>query len=298
MPRHTQTYPHHTPLGSRTSRSSWLTLLCFGLGLGLGIWLHLGWTPPATAQRWSQMVMQGLQLMQMATLSEPEEIALGRQIDQQITAQMGFSTDPYLVNRITQIGQRLVPVSDRPTLPYTFRVVPDPNINAFATLGGFVYITTAALQAAEGEDQIAAVLAHEIVHITERHALEQLQRSLQARAGAQLLGLESSDLAALAFELGIDRPHSREDEFVADAKGAELLRRAGYAPSAMAQFLAKLNQGNAPPALFSTHPHPADRIARLNALIPPSTAPTPSLLSPSTRTDIQIMPLLPGVGAP
>lgn len=301
MARDTQTQPRRSPLRSETSRSRWLPLLFWGLGLGLGICLHWGWTPPATAQRWSQLVLQGLQLMQMSNLSEPQEIALGGQIDQQIAAQMPFSRDPYLVNRVTQIGQRLAPLSDRPTLPYSFRVVQDRDINAFATLGGFVYITTAALQAADTEAQIAAVLAHEIVHITERHALEQLQRGLQAQAGAQLLGLESSDLAALAFELGINRPHSREDEFIADTKGAELLRRAGYPPRAMAQFLAKLNQGSAPPALFSTHPHPADRIARLNQLTAPASSPSTAQIpgiTPSARTDVQIMPLLPGVGSP
>ncbi len=288
---------HHHPNRPAGSRR-WITWISLGLGLWLGISLHLGLTPPAAAQRWGQMVLQGLQIMQMSNLSPTQEVQLGRQIDQQILDQFQLSSDANQIARINQIGQGLAQVSDRPNLPYTFRVVQDPSINAFATLGGFVYITTTALRAADSADQVAAVLAHEIAHITEQHALEQMQRGLRAQAGAQLLGLESSDLAALVFELGVNRPHSREDEYIADAKGVQLLLRSGYDPTAMAQFLTKLNQGSFVPELFSTHPHIPDRIARLNQLVPSSGASNPDPRPSSARTGVQVMPLLPGIGSP
>lgn len=282
-------------------RSRCLTVFCFSLGLGLSLGLYLGgFTGSVQAQPWGQMLVQGIQILQTANLSESQEVALGRRLDQQVTSQMRLSTDVGLVGWIDQIGQRLARVSERPSLPYTFRVVEDRDINAFATVGGFVYMTSAAVRVADSEDQIAAVLAHEIAHITERHALEQLQRNLQARAGAQLLGLESSNLATVAFELGINRPHSREDEFIADAKGLQILSRAGYGLNGMPQFLAKLNTGGATPVLFSTHPHIPDRIARLNQLIAQQTPTAPAYPLPQSapRTDVQVMPLLPGVGSP
>ena len=289
---------HHPHPNRRAgSRRRWIVWISLSLGLWLGISVHLGLTQPAAAQRWSQIVQQGLQIMQMSNLSPTQEVQLGRQIDQQILDQFRLSTDVNQIARVNQIGQKLAQTSDRPNLPYTFRVVQDQSINAFATLGGFVYITTSALQAADSTDQVAAVLAHEIAHITEQHALEQMQRGLQAQAGAQLLGLESSNLAAIAFELGVSRPHSREDEFIADAKGVQLLLRSGYDPTAMAQFLTKLNQGRAVPELFSTHPHIPDRIARLNQLVPPGST-NPYSRQSSARTGVQVMPLLPGIGSP
>ncbi|MCJ2543420.1 M48 family metallopeptidase [Thermostichus vulcanus] len=269
---------------------------------------------PAQAQDWGRLLLQGVQLMQVSQLSEAQEVSLGRQIDQHLKSrgEIRLSRDPYWVSRVNRIGQRVAASSERPHLPYTFQVVEDPAINAFATMGGFVYITTGALQAADNDDQIAAVLAHEVAHISERHGLQQLQQAATARFGAQLLGVNDNNLAALALEVGIRRPQSRENEFVADEKGLWAAYRAGFDPQGMPQFLAKLQSRGSLPDFLRTHPPVPERIARLNQLIAQhgmvspaaQTAPLPpqgsggSILpvgqpSQSQRTEIEILPVLP-----
>jgi predicted Zn-dependent protease len=271
------------------------------MGMGLPASVAL----PALAVDLSQVLLKGVQILQISNLSESQEVALGRQIDQQLqqSGNLRFSRDPAVIGWVNQIGQRLVPLSDRPQLPFTFQVVEDEDINAFATMGGFVYITTGAIQAAEQEAQIAAVLAHEISHITEKHGLRQLQQAATTQAGAQILGLNQSDIAAVALELVVRRPQSRENEFAADEKGLWILYRAGYDPRALPTFLTKLlNRGHSP-EILSTHPATPERIARLNQMIasnqldrnPVNNAP---IYQPHTQVEIMPMPLLPGLNPP
>lgn len=278
----------------------------------LSILAASGMGSPAHAQDLGRLLIHGLQWLQVSQLNDAQEVSLGRQIDRQLKArgQLRLSSDPYWVERVNRIGQRVAAHSERPHLPYTFQVVEDPDINAFATLGGFVYITTGALAAADNDDQIAAVLAHEVAHIGERHGLQQLQQAATAQFGAQLLGLNDSTLAALALELGVRRPQSRENEFIADEKGLGAAYRAGFDPQGMPQFLAKLQSRGSVPEFLRTHPPVSERIARLNQLIiqhgmvspAGQTVPLhgsggsiwPSGSSEQTqRTEIEILPLLP-----
>ncbi len=266
----------------------------------------------AHAQDLGRLLLQGIQLMQVSQLNDAQEVSLGRQIDQQLKnrGEIRLSWDPYWVSRVNSIGQRVAAHSERPHLPYTFQVVEDPAINAFATMGGFVYITTGALKAADNDDQIAAVLAHEVAHISERHGLQQLQQAATARFGAQLLGVNDNNLAALALEVGVRRPQSRENEFIADEKGLWAAYRAGFDPQGMPQFLAKLQSRGSLPDFLRTHPPVPERIARLNQLIAQhgmaspaaQTAPIQgsggSILPPGSpgqtqRTEIEILPVLP-----
>ncbi|WP_017323973.1 M48 family metallopeptidase [Synechococcus sp. PCC 7336] len=225
--------------------------------------------PPANAIDFGRLLFNGLRAIQLSNISERQEIELGRDINNQLvrSGEFQIETNPQLVNRVNRIGRRLVPHTDRPDLPFTIQVVRDNSINAFATTGGFVYITTGTLRAADNEAQIASVLAHEMAHITERHVVEQMRRSTLAQAGAQALGVDNSALAALGVELGIRRPRSRAAEYEADAEGLDILAQAGYDPNAMPQFLSKLLGASSPPAFVSTHPHTEDRIERLNAMI-------------------------------
>lgn len=233
--------------------------------------LTTGMSMPAQAQSidLGRLIFQGIQVLQVSTLSDAQEVALGQQINQNLTqsGDLIINRDPQLNNWITGMGQRLARLSDRPSLPYVFQVVEDPAINAFATMGGYVYITTGTIAAAQTEDQVAGVLAHEIAHITSRHGVKQLQQATTAQVGAQALGLDNSALAAIAFEVGVMRPRSREDEFEADVQGVWMLHRAGYDPYALPQMLTNLLGRPRSPELFSTHPAPQERIARLNQLI-------------------------------
>ncbi len=246
-----------------------------------------GVSAPAMASDLGSALLRGIQARQLTRLSDSEEQALGQQMDRQLkqSGSIRVSPNPTQTNWVNALGQRLVAVSPRPTLPYTFQVVQDPAVNAFATVGGYIYITTGALQLAQTEDQVAAVLAHEIGHIADKHGLQQLKQQLTTQAGAELLGLGDRRLTGLITNVGIYRPKSREHELAADARALEMLYRAGYDPAALSRVLSKfLSQGSVP-AFLSTHPDPPDRLARIQNLM--------STQYPQSTPNVPVMPLLP-----
>lgn len=221
-------------------------------------------TPQTTlAIPWLDLLIQGTRVYQLYNISDKEEIQLGRQINQQLIGEFQLYNNPRVNGYVDRIGQRLAQNSTRPDIPYTFQVVKDDSINAFATAGGYVYVTTGLLQAAENEAQLAAVLAHEIAHIASRHLVEQMRETAVARGLTTAAGIDDSTAVQLGVELALRRPHSRSDEFEADAKGVETLGRAGYAQVAMINFLEKLRNQRSTPTFLSTHPATSDRIARL-----------------------------------
>ena len=215
------------------------------------------------------LIRKGIPIIQALSINEQQEIALGAQTNQQIVSQMKMSQNPEINAYINNIGQRLASSSARPNLKYTFQVVEDNAINAFATMGGFVYINTGLMKASDNEAQLASVIGHEIGHITGRHSIEQLKQTLIANGISSLAGLDQSQLSNVVLNIGLRLPKSREAEYDADRRGLENIIRVGYAPSAMPEFMKKLASASTAPAFLSTHPSPPDRVQRLNSLIPP-----------------------------
>ncbi|MBD0269233.1 MAG: M48 family metalloprotease, partial [Cyanobacteria bacterium Co-bin8] len=119
------------------------------------------------------LIFNGVQYIQLSNLSDQNEVTLGRQIDQQIKRQgvRVYNRNPAIVDYVNQIGQRLATTSDRPNLPYTVQVLEDNSVNASATMGGFLYVNTGLIRTAANEAELAGVMAHEIGHITGRHAV-------------------------------------------------------------------------------------------------------------------------------
>ena len=117
---------------------------------------------------------------QMSLLSEAEELAIGQQQDLEIRREMGVYDDPKLQAYVTEIGQELARVSHRPNLPWTFTIVDNPAINAFALPGGYIYVTRGILAYLDDESELAGVLGHEIGHVTARHAAQAYTRQAQA----------------------------------------------------------------------------------------------------------------------
>jgi len=219
------------------------------------------------------LLFQGIQLIQLANISDQQEVAIAQDINQQIVNdQVEILQDRAINNYINEVGQRLVPSSDRPNIPYTFQVVADRQINAFATMGGFVYLNAGLVAAADNEAQLAGVLAHEMGHIGARHVIERLKQAAIARGLATAAGLDQSTLVGLGVELAVNLPNSREAEFQADRLGLINLRKAGYAPSAMPDFMTKLLSASSPPTMFSSHPAVADRIRAMESAISPQEA--------------------------
>jgi predicted Zn-dependent protease len=222
---------------------------------------------PATGQR------------QLMLVSESQEIAMGQQADPEVSAMFGLYDDPELQAYVTRLGDSLAAISERPQLPWTFRVVDDPIVNAFALPGGFIYVSRGILAHFSSEAQLVSVLGHEIGHVTARHSASQMSQQQLAQvglvAGAVLAPDVASRFGGIAQQaLGIlFLKFSRDDESQADMLGFRYMTRAGYDPHEMPEVFAMLGRvteaggGRGLPVWLSTHPDPGDREDRINTLI-------------------------------
>lgn len=259
-------------LFSRFRRSHRWVYPVLSLVVALGLWL--GQPLVVRAIPWGDLILQGIQVIQLSNISDRQEVQLGQQINAQLVrSQIRLHRDPRVQQYVDSIGQRLAASSSRPNIPYTFQVVDDSSVNAFATMGGFVYINTGLMRLADNEAQLASVIGHEIGHVAAKHALKQMKDMALARGVASLAGVNRNTLVNLGVELALRRPNSRNDEFEADQLGLKTLTQAGYAQSAMVSFMAKLLQrSSSVPTFLSTHPATSDRVARLQQMIDPSRA--------------------------
>ncbi|AFY76381.1 Peptidase family M48 [Pleurocapsa sp. PCC 7327] len=251
-------------MSSRRRRNWYYPLISLSVALGISV----GTPQIALAVPWFELLIRGAQIVQLSNISDEQEVQLGRQMDRQLVGREFQLYRNARVNRyVNRVGQRLAKNSTRPNIPYTFQVVRDNRINAFATTGGYIYVTAGLLNATDNEAQLAAVLAHEIGHIAARHTIKQMREAAIAQGIASAAGIDNEALVQLGVDLAIHRPRSREAEYEADRLGVETLARAGYPQVAMIDFLEKLRNQPSPPAFLSTHPATEDRIARLRELI-------------------------------
>jgi predicted Zn-dependent protease len=216
---------------------------------------------------------------QLIFMSEGQEVAMGREADQSISASLGAYDDPSLQAYLTEIGNRMAGLSERPNLPWSFKVMDDPIVNAFALPGGFIYITRGIMVHFNSEAELASVVGHEIGHVTGRHSAEQLSRAQLAQVGLVagqlfgprelqgLLGAAGAGLGLLFLKFG------RDDERQADDLGLRYMNRAGYDPREMPGVFAMLGSvsvasgGDRVPEWLSTHPNPENREQRIEAAI-------------------------------
>lgn len=219
----------------------------------------------------------------LSLISENQEVAMGREADPSIAAQMGLVADSALQRYVSDLGMQLARASERPNLPWTFRIVDDPVVNAFALPGGYIYLSRGILAHFNSEAELASVLGHEIGHVTARHSVQQLSQQQLAGIGlavgsivsptvAEFSGIASQGLGLLFLKF------SRDDERQADDLGLRYMRRGGYDAREMANVYAMLGRASAAsgrgrvPDWQSTHPNPEDREARIEravAAIPP-----------------------------
>ncbi|MCC3435565.1 M48 family metallopeptidase [Microcoleus sp. PH2017_05_CCC_O_A] len=228
---------------------------------------------PTQAFSLPELILRGIQVIQLSNMSDRQEVTVGRQINQQLTSrEFKIDRDRATTAYINRIGQRLAQESDRPDIPYTFQVIDDNNINAFATMGGFVYVNKGLMAAADNEAELASVIAHEIGHISARHSIKQMRQMAIASGVASATGLDGSKAVQIGVELALRRPHSRQAEYEADQLGLQTMGRSGYAQSGMVDFMKKLLNKPSPPSILSTHPATSDRIAAISQAIDPDLA--------------------------
>lgn len=207
-----------------------------------------------------------------------KEVALGRQLAAQVDSEAKFIDDPVITEYVNRVGQNIVLHSDA-KLPFTIKVIDSDEVNAFALPGGFFYVNKGLLLAADNEAELAGVMAHEIAHVTARHAMENQAKANLAQYGlfgasiflGGIPGLLVNNVGPLAALLGFMK-FSRSAESEADKLGAEYLYAAGYDPTALATMFEKLEGLNKKKPgtiskLFADHPAPADRRAASLALV-------------------------------
>jgi beta-barrel assembly-enhancing protease len=206
---------------------------------------------------------------ELILIDTKDEVALGRDLDKQVKKDFKILKDRLMQERLDIIGQRISAVSDRQDLKYTFGIIKDDEFNAFAIPGGFVYVNSGLINEAN-DDELAAVLAHEIGHIAARHSVKRLQ----ANMGYQILlniALGKDKAGAISEVLNITYNiialgFSRQDEFLADKLSVKYSYAAGFNPYGMITFFRKLenNKKSGTDLVFlSSHPPIKDRIERV-----------------------------------
>ncbi|UCF20245.1 MAG: M48 family metalloprotease [Gemmatimonadota bacterium] len=211
---------------------------------------------------------------QLILISESQEIAMGLEVSQQVEATMGLYDDPELQRYVSGIGETLAAQSEKPNLPWSFKVVDDDLVNAFALPGGYIFVTRGILAYFNSEAELAGVLGHEIGHVTARHSAEQLSRAQVAQIGlvagsvfvpefSPYADLAGTGLGLLFLKFG------RDDERQSDDLGFRYMTRAGYDPTEMVEVFDMLGRvseasgGNGIPSWLSTHPDPGERRERM-----------------------------------
>lgn len=230
------------------------------------------------------------QTIQRSTRSARDQ-AIGDQEHPKILAEFGGEvTEPRLKSYVERIGRDLAAVSEEPNEKWTFTILDSPVINAFALPGGYIYVTRGLIALADNEAELAAVVGHEIGHVTAKHSQERNERAQEGNLGvlgAILVGavLGGEDGAQVGRQIGSTlaggriASYSRNQEFEADTIGVRYLANAGYDPRAQAAFLQSLEEQSAlndrragrerdagSVDFMASHPATGDRIARARQL--------------------------------
>lgn len=204
--------------------------------------------------------------------STEKEVKIGDAVAPQIEAQFKILTDIDVNERVQKILDRLVAVCDRKDIVYVVKVFDDDTLNAVSLPGGYVYVFRGILDKAQNDDQLAGVIAHEVGHITARHGVKRMQSAYAALALQVAASAGGGGQAAAATSLALTSlflEYSQQAEFEADRLGVKYLKKAGYDPNAMADFLKIMQseEAKSPPNPFSywkTHPNLSQRISVSN----------------------------------
>jgi len=204
--------------------------------------------------------------------SKQQDVQLGEEVATQVRKQATVIKDPVLTAYVNAVGRRLKAAKEAKDsgFPFTFEVVADPSINAFALPGGPMFINTGLLRAVDNEAELAGVMGHEMSHVILRHGTNQASKAnlieLPAMLAGQIVGSGGmmGQLAQLGIGLGANSvllKFSRTAESQADLMGSHLMAEAGYDPLEMARFFDKLNAegGAQAPEFLSDHPNPGNR---------------------------------------
>lgn len=222
---------------------------------------------------------------QFIVMSESEEMQLGLEYSQKILAEEPIERGTARAKRVETIGKNIAAVAEKPDYDWQFHVIVSKEVNAFCLPGGRVFVYTGILElVGNNDDELAAIMGHEIAHALARHGAERSSQSSVANLGLAAASVavgvvtDSNTAAgatmaggAVVAQLGLLLPYSRLHESEADHIGVILAAKAGYDPRAaitLWEKMAALNDGKEPLGILSTHPLSSQRIANLKKLMP------------------------------
>ena len=213
---------------------------------------------------------------QFVLISESQEIALGEQASRDVEVSMGLYDDDGLQAYVDELGQRVAAASERPQLPWRFKVIDSPVVNAFALPGGYIYVTRGILAYVGSEAALMGVIGHEIGHVTARHHVEQMLKQQLAGLGLNVGTIFFPEVRPFGDVLGgglgiLFLKFGRAAERESDRLGVRYSIAQGYDPTDMAHFVSVLGRLSGSernvPSWASTHPDPADREETILALV-------------------------------
>ena len=209
-----------------------------------------------------------------------EEIKFGREVAARILGRYGYLENPKLTKYLNLVGRSIAMHTSRPELEFRFALLDTAEVNAYATPGGYVFVTRGALEKMTDEAELAGVLAHEIAHITEKHVVKELNiRSSEATGvtglalliggGSEAAKVTLTQLTDKAVDILFKDGYKREDEVQADKHAVMLCSFAGYDPQGLVRYFERLNtvKGKSTEILDKTHPSYEARIAWIKSVI-------------------------------
>jgi predicted Zn-dependent protease len=218
-------------------------------------------------------------LLASCSVSEDQEVALGRQDAEEVNSKLPIVTDPAVSDYIQILGESIAKTTSRSDLDWHFYVVNTKQVNAFALPGGFVYVNRGLIESTDRLDELTGSLGHEIGHVVERHSVKQMEKSQKTNLGVAavctLTNICQSGLAQAAVQVGgtaLFARYSRLDELQADSEGVVNVTRAGYDPQGIPDlFQVLLKEREYQPTVvegwFASHPLEEARIQRAKTLI-------------------------------
>jgi predicted Zn-dependent protease len=220
-----------------------------------------------------------LLLLAACSVSQDQEVALGKQSADEINAQLPIVTEPDVAGYIQDLGSSIAKTTSRADLDWHFYVVNTRQVNAFALPGGYIYVNRGLIESADRLDELTGTLGHEIGHVIERHSVKQMQDAQKANVGVAVLctltSICHSGLGQAAVQVGgsaLFARHSRLDELQADSEGVVNVTRAGYDPQGIPDlFSVLLKERQYQPTVvdgwFADHPLEEARISKAKRLI-------------------------------
>ena len=227
---------------------------------------------PAFAQlpRVGDVVKRAEQIQELR-VSDAEEQQIGAAVSEKVRQRYGVVQDENIHRYVTLVGTAVAQATTKPNVPWQFIVLDTDAVNAFAAPGGFVHITRGALALLQDEAELAGVLGHELIHVTERHTIRALQKnkSIQMGADEKLSGnaaLLNQVVENVYLDI-IEKGFGRTEENESDERGVIAANKTGYAPQGLQRFLTRLQERNKDSkekrGLFASHPEMKERLERL-----------------------------------